>query len=118
MAIAIQLPSIDPKKAILAIIIALLFLVVFILGRNSKADPIQILPTDVSKYERKQSLDSVIVRDLRIANIKLSTINDSLKVKMSNNHKKVNSDVGKIKTFTYTSRNRWNDSTLRAAGLK
>ena len=118
MAIAIQMPSIDPKKIIIAIIIVLLFLIMFMLGRNSKKDPVQILPTNVSKYERK--IDSLLGdgRKLKIEQIRLLTEIDSLKSIKVINHKKVKSDVQKIKNFTYTSRHRFNDSTLRANGLK
>jgi len=118
MSIAIQMPSIDPKKAILVVLTVLIIVVAFILGRNSKKAIIITTKTDTSKQDKR--IDSLFTNNrlLKIENIKLLTVIDSLNVKRSNNNKKVKSDVGKIKVFTYTSRNRWNDSTLRAAGLK
>lgn len=118
MALAISFPPIDPKRVIIGILILLLFVVAFILGRNSKPDFAPPIQTDISKWVKKNDSLFTENKNLKEINKGLFISLDSLKAKKITNKIKTKSDVAKIKNFTYTSRHRFNDSTMVANGLK
>lgn len=106
------------KNIAITILIISLIALAFIMGRQSKPEPVIIPQPDISGFVRiidsltilsKKRKDSIDFEHKRF---------DSLSLVMTENHKKVNNEKIKIKNFTPDDRIRWNDSVLRANGLK
>ena len=106
------------KNIVLIILFIILICLAFIIGRQSKKDPVIIPQPDISGFVRaidsltilsKKRKDSIEIEHKRF---------DSLSSSIKNNHKNVNNEKVKIKNFTPDDRIRWNDSVLRANGLK
>lgn len=102
----------------LYIIFAVLIIVVFFLGRESKFNPEEIEQTDTSAQQRiidsLTKADQVHKDSVRLLNFKF----DSVKTSRKFNHKKTNHEVIKIKNASIPVIDRWNDSVLSANGLK
>lgn len=91
---------------------------VFLMGRLSKKDKVEIVKPDMSKYVKaidsltnvnKFYKDSILVFKNNI---------DSLQKLRKRNNDNRNSGIEEIKNFTPDARYKWNDSVLRANGLK
>ena len=99
-------------------LIVLLAIAIFFLGRCSKKVIEPIIQTDTSKYEMKIDSLANSNKSLKEKNIYLLLKYDSLESKKVINHKKIASEINKIKIFTPDARAKWNDSVLRVNGLK
>lgn len=107
------------KRHLSLIFLFLLILVcVFFIGRLSNKTRGSIQSVDTSSFERKNDsllkLIDKIHDSVRVAYIKIDSLSEKRKV----NNKKTKENVDKIKKFTPTTRSLWNDSVLRANGLK
>ena len=102
----------------LLFIFSALLVIVFFLGRHSKSDPVLIPEVDISKYTRKNDSLEKVIKSYRDSVKWAYVAIDSLSKKKVINNKKVKNDKDVIIKFTPTSRHRWNDSVLRAEGLK
>lgn len=109
------------KKTIIVIALAVLFLVIFafISGRISKKQEVQYVETNTDKQIR---ISDSLKREIRLRNDSVFILKhtvDSLKLlRLIDNNIKVKNAVKTIKGFTFTTRRRWDDSVLRANGLK
>jgi len=98
--------------------ILVIMIAVFLMGRNSRKPEIIIEKPDVSKFEKK--IDSI----LQINKCYQDSINHAyasiveIARRKDDNIRRLKNELDEIKKFTPTSRNRWNDSVRRAAGLK
>ena len=97
---------------------ALLAVCMFLLGRNSVTVPDEVKPTDVSNYLKtidSLKVDKKLLRDSMTKEL----INiQKLKTNFSDNNKKTRDEFKKVDKFTPTIFNSFDDSLLRAEGLR
>ncbi len=106
-------------KWILEVIVVVgLMLAVFFLGRNSHKPADEIKLPDVSKYQKSIDSADIEIAKLKSINKRMFISFDSLKQVKINNVKKVNHGIKEVNNFTPTTRQLWNDSVLKSAGLK
>lgn len=106
------------KDLVLVGLFFLIAVITFFLGRNSYPRHEEIKLPDNKQHEK--SIDSLVSlnRDLKITNNRLFETLDSLKsVKVINNKKYIKA-TNEVKNFTPTTRHNFNDSVLRANGIK
>lgn len=106
------------KKYAGYIVVVLLFIVIFVMGRFSHDYEIRQKPTITEEALKIiDSLKNSFSKRQDTLN-KLKKTNDSLIRVFKDNKQILQKNVNQIKKFTPDSRNRWNDSVLSSAGLK
>lgn len=111
-----EVKPINPNT-ILLVLVGIIVILVFIIGRNSGIKEAKSQMPDISVYvKRIDSLSGVNKKyqdSVWTAKVKIDSLN---KAKVINRKKKDN-EIDKINNFTPSDRQRWNDSVLSAAGV-